>query len=57
MIVLDQQRWWEISEEILDDSAGPIEDPLFEVVQTGNTITLNFHTPQDETWFRLKFTS
>jgi hypothetical protein len=57
MIELDNARWFAIAKQIRDESAGAIEDQPFQMTRTGNVIALTFNTPQDETWFRLKFTS
>lgn len=55
MIVLDMLTWWEISQEIFDDSAGPLDQPPFSWQRHGNSIELHFEDPREETMWRLRW--
>jgi hypothetical protein len=57
MIVLTSQEWFELAEACLDDSAGPIDEPEFDVVidDTAQQVRLTFATPQAETAFCLRW--
>ena len=56
MIRMSHQDWWELTEEIFDDSAGAIDDPGIQVEIIDDAwIGLHFATPQDETLFRLRW--
>jgi hypothetical protein len=57
MITLSREDWFELREACLDDSAGPIDDPEFDVVIDAATGTakLYFVTPAAETYFRLRW--
>jgi hypothetical protein len=51
-ITLDQ--WIDIREEYLDDSAGAVDLPDFDV-KIDDQVVLTFVHPEEETYFRLKF--
>ena len=55
MITLSREDWFEWSEACLDDSAGAIDDPDFDVVIDGEQVRLTFATPAAETYFRLRW--
>jgi hypothetical protein len=55
MIQLSADDWFELREACLDDSAGPIDDPEFDVVVDGDQVRLTFETPAAETYFRLRW--
>jgi hypothetical protein len=55
MITLSAEDWFELREACLDDSAGPIDDPEFDVVVDGDQVRLTFETPAAETYFRLRW--
>jgi hypothetical protein len=57
MIQLSREDWFELREACLDDSAGPIDDPEFDVVIDAATGTakLYFVTPQAETAWCLRW--
>ena len=55
MIVLTTQEWFELAEACLDDSAGAIDDPEFDVVIAGEQVRLTFVSPQAETAFCLRW--
>jgi hypothetical protein len=57
MIVLSMQEWFELAECCLDDSAGPIDDPEFDVVidDMAQQARLTFATPQAETAWCLRW--
>jgi hypothetical protein len=55
MIALSREDWFELSEACLDDSAGAIDDPDFDVVIAGEQVRLTFASPAAETYFRLRW--
>jgi hypothetical protein len=55
MIVLTRQEWFELAEACLDDSAGAIDEPEFDVVIDAGTARLTFATPAAETAFCLRW--
>lgn len=59
MIVLTSQEWFELAESCLDDSAGPIDEPEFDVVidDSAQQVRLTFVTDSAETFFRLRWLS
>ena len=57
MIVLTTQEWFELAEACLDDSAGAIDEPEFDVVKDGLQVRLTFASAAQETYFRLRWLS
>jgi len=59
MIVLTTQEWFELAEACLDDSAGAIDEPEFDVVidDTTHEVRLTFATDAAETFWRLRWLS
>lgn len=57
MIVLTTQEWFELAEACLDDSAGAIDEPEFDVVKDGLQVRLTFASEAQETYFRLRWLS
>jgi hypothetical protein len=55
MITLSREDWFELREACLDDSAGAIDDPDFDVVIDNDQVRLTFATPAAETFFRLRW--
>lgn len=54
MISISLDHWILINETYFDDSAGPIDEVEFDVA-VDDHVVLTFKTPQDETYFRLKY--
>jgi hypothetical protein len=54
MISLTVDQWINICEEYLDDSAGAVDVPDFDVT-IDDSVVLTFNTPKEETFFRLRF--
>lgn len=54
MISISLDQWIDIRETYFDDSAGPVDEPEFDV-EIDDHVILTFHTPQDEMWFKLKY--
>jgi hypothetical protein len=57
MIVMTQSQWFDVAEACLDDSAGAIDEPEFDVVIDGEQVRLTFATASAETYFRLRWLS
>jgi hypothetical protein len=57
VIVLTTQEWFELAEACLDDSAGAIDEPEFDVVKDGLQVRLTFASAAQETYFRLRWLS
>lgn len=63
MISISLDQWIDIREELLDDSAGPIDDPDWFVIvdlaefdnEFDDHVTMEFKTPEAEMWFKLKY--
>jgi hypothetical protein len=54
MISISLDQWIDIQEEYFDDSAGPVDNPEFDV-EIDDHVVLTFDSPQAETYFRLRY--
>lgn len=58
MIRVPEHIWWEWCQEHLDDSAGPVDVPEFDVVRLDvQNVGLTFQDPREETAWALRYLS
>jgi hypothetical protein len=56
MITLSRNQWFELSEALLDDSAGPLDVPwTHDWDETTDLVTLEFADPREQTVFLLRY--
>ena len=57
MITLTRDQWFGLSEAVLDDSAGPIDEPAWTYTwdEATDLVTIDFQDPREETVFLLRY--
>ena len=56
MITLSRNQWFELSEAVLDDSAGPLDVPwTYSWDEATDLVTIDFDNPAEQTVFLLRY--
>lgn len=57
MITLSRDQWFGLSEAVLDDSAGPIDEPGWTCTwdEVTDLVTIGFANPAEHTVFLLRY--